>query len=193
MRRRRMMACISCSQNAIDIPNKGYETFGSRVPTLSGIMEALRDPNIRTVGMYGPSGVGKTMLVKEVGRRAKEAKLFDSIVLLFVSRTPILEKLRLKVTRPYPFVGTSKPKTDNILIILNDLWESLDLEDIGSASDKKGYKLLLTSRFQEVICNDMSLEKCFLLDAFPDNEATNLFTKKIRGSIQDSDLQPLAT
>ena len=87
------MACISCSWNGIDIRNKGYETFGSRVPTLNGIMEALRDPNIRTVGMYDPSGVGKTMLVKGVGRRAKEAKLFDSIALLFVSRTPILEKL----------------------------------------------------------------------------------------------------
>lgn len=55
------------------------------------------------------------------------------------------------------------------------------------------YKLLLTSRFQEVLCNDMGLEKCFLLDALPDNEATNLFAKKIRGSIQDSDLQRLAT
>ena len=56
------------------ISNKGYEAFESRRSILEGVMEALKDENISTTGDYGMGGVGKTMLVKEVAKRALEDK-----------------------------------------------------------------------------------------------------------------------
>jgi putative protein kinase ArgK-like GTPase of G3E family len=37
------------------------------------------------IGLYGMGGVGKTTLVKEVGRRAKESKLFDEVLMATLS------------------------------------------------------------------------------------------------------------
>ena len=50
--------------------NKGYEAFESRMPTITGVLEALKDPNINRIGVHGMGGVGKTMLVKEVDRKS---------------------------------------------------------------------------------------------------------------------------
>ena len=62
--------------NSIKI--KGYETFETRTPTLLGINEALRDVGVSMIGVYGMSGVGKTMLVREVARQAHSEKIQSS-------------------------------------------------------------------------------------------------------------------
>ena len=46
--------------------NRGYDAFESRMTALTGVLEALKDPNINKIGVYGTGGIGKTMLVKEV-------------------------------------------------------------------------------------------------------------------------------
>ncbi|KAJ6752281.1 hypothetical protein OIU85_002685 [Salix viminalis] len=49
------------------------------------IMKALKDDNVNMIGLYGMGGVGKTSLVEEVHRRAKETQLFDEVLLATVS------------------------------------------------------------------------------------------------------------
>lgn len=76
------------------ISNKGCEAFESRRSISEGVMEALKDENISTIGDYGMGGMGKTMLVKEVAKQALEDKLFDEVVTVVVSRTPDLKKIQ---------------------------------------------------------------------------------------------------
>ena len=49
-----------------------YVTFESRMSTVKGLMEALRDTNINVIGVWGMPGAGKTTIVTEVVWQAKE-------------------------------------------------------------------------------------------------------------------------
>ncbi|XP_021911830.1 probable disease resistance protein At1g61190 [Carica papaya] len=61
--------------------SKGYEAFESRKHTMNGITETLKDPNVNMVGVYGMGGVGKTTLVKEVAKKAKQDGIFNMVVM----------------------------------------------------------------------------------------------------------------
>ncbi|KAL6323241.1 hypothetical protein AAG906_029248 [Vitis piasezkii] len=56
---------------------KDYEAFQSRESTFNQIMEALRNEDMRMLGVWGMGGVGKTTLVKQVAQQAEEDKLFN--------------------------------------------------------------------------------------------------------------------
>uniref|UniRef100_A0A2N9GLD7 AAA+ ATPase domain-containing protein n=1 Tax=Fagus sylvatica TaxID=28930 RepID=A0A2N9GLD7_FAGSY len=147
--------------------NKGYEAFESRRTALTAILEALKDPNINKIGVYGTGGMGKTMLVKEVVAQAQKDKLFDKYPFVVVSQDPKLEKIQREIADQLDLnldVESEPVKADllrkrlqqeKILIVIDDIWKSLDLEALGFpfGNDKTGCKILLTSRFHNVLRN----------------------------------------
>ncbi|ESR46406.1 hypothetical protein CICLE_v10002052mg [Citrus x clementina] len=80
--------------------------FESRKSTLKEILDALSNRNFNMIGVYGMGGIGKTTLVKEVGRQVKENNLFEKVISSRVSQTPqtkniqgeIAEKIGLELT-----------------------------------------------------------------------------------------------
>ena len=91
------------------LPNKDFMHSSPTKSALDQIIEALKDDNVNMIGLYGVGGVGKTTLAKEVGKHANELKLFDSVVMVIVSKTPdsinlqgqIAEKLGLSLRESY--------------------------------------------------------------------------------------------
>nr|CAN77510.1 hypothetical protein VITISV_036215 [Vitis vinifera] len=73
---------------------RGYEALESRMSTLNQIMEALRDGDDNMIGVWGMGGVGKTTLVEQVAKHAKEQKLFDEVVMASVFQNPDLRKIQ---------------------------------------------------------------------------------------------------
>ncbi|TXG65740.1 hypothetical protein EZV62_007015 [Acer yangbiense] len=67
---------------------KGYEAFESRMPTLKNILDALSNPDVKMVGIYGSGGIGKTMLAREIAGQAEDKKLFDVIAFAKVAVKP---------------------------------------------------------------------------------------------------------
>ncbi|XP_060670427.1 disease resistance protein At4g27190-like [Ziziphus jujuba] len=64
------------------------------------------------------------------------------------------------------------------LIILDDIWnDKLKLEDVGIVfeSDQKRCKILMTSRFERVLGNNMGVDKNFKVDILSEDEARNWF------------------
>ncbi|KAI9186093.1 hypothetical protein LWI28_013699 [Acer negundo] len=187
--------------------NKFYEAFESRMLTLNDILNALSNPNVNMIGVYGTGGVGKTTLVKEAARQAQRRKLFDEVVFAVVSQTPDVKKIQGEIADGLglAFFEESESgrarrlcarlKKDNkILIILDDIWSILDLEIIGvpCGDDNKGCKVLLISRSLDVLSNGMDSQTNYLVGILQEKEAWSLFKKMAGNCVEDRDVQPVA-
>ncbi|XP_022719668.1 uncharacterized protein LOC111277501 [Durio zibethinus] len=185
-------------------PVEDYEAFESRSNPLNRVMEALEDDNFNIIGVYGMGGVGKTTLVKEVARQAKEKQLLDEVVLVAVTQNPgniqneIAEKLGLKFDETSIDVRGSRlrgrlKKEKKVLIILDDIWEPLDLEALGipSRDEHKGCKILMTSRKLDVL-KSMNSQKNLPIDILKGDESWKLFKNMAGDIVERSDLQSTA-
>ncbi|XP_034707044.1 probable disease resistance protein At4g27220 [Vitis riparia] len=183
------------------------EALESRMLTLNEVMEALRDAKINKIGVWGLGGVGKTTLVKQVAEQAAQEKLFDKVVTTEVLETPDLKKIQGELA---DFLGmkfeeeTEKGRAarlyqrmneeKTILIILDDIWAKLDLEKIGipSPDHHKGCKLVLTSRNEHILSNEMDTQKDFRVQPLQEDETWILFKNTAGDSIENPELQPIA-
>uniref|UniRef100_A0A3N7FWT9 AAA+ ATPase domain-containing protein n=1 Tax=Populus trichocarpa TaxID=3694 RepID=A0A3N7FWT9_POPTR len=161
-------------------------------------MKALKDDNVNMIGLYGMGGVGKTTLVKEVGRRAKESQLFPEVLMATVSQNPNVIGIqdRMADSLHLKFEKTSKEgraselwqrlQGKKMLIILDDVWKHIDLKEIGIpfGDDHRGCKILLTTRVQG-ICFSMECQQKVLLRVLPEDEAWDLF--RINAGLRDGD------
>ncbi|KAK8508870.1 hypothetical protein V6N12_034972 [Hibiscus sabdariffa] len=189
------------------IVHTGFETFKSRERLFNHIMDSLKDSTTTMIGVHGMPGVGKTSLVREVERQLQEVKLFDSVVMVTVSQTPdinkiqdqIAESLGLKLEEISQVIRARRlcerlKKEEDVLIILDDLWKKLDLEEVGIpfGSQHKGCKILLTSRNKNVLCNEMDATETFVVGDLDEEEAWELFKKMAGDCVESADLRPTA-
>ncbi|KAG4149622.1 hypothetical protein ERO13_D05G345200v2 [Gossypium hirsutum] len=167
------------------------------------IIEALKDENINMIGLWGMGGVGKTTLAREVGSQAQKLNLFDKVVITTVSQKPNLERIQGQIAQYIGFAMKNEQgrrsvqelwlrlkNEPRILIILDDIWESINLKEkigIPIGDDHKGCKVLLTTHRQQV-CQAMDCQNVVQLGCLNDDEAWTLFEKKagLDGSSDDS-------
>ncbi|KAM7489538.1 hypothetical protein LguiB_027022 [Lonicera macranthoides] len=190
----------------------GFGGFVSRSLIIRDLMKAIKDDNVHTIGIWGMGGVGKTTMAKEVIKRVRNEGIFDELVMVVVSQKPDLKKVQgdiaellgLKLEEQSLFaragqlhkrltqkLPNSKPK--KILIILDDVWTNLDLEEVGiiSANDHNICKILLTSREKDV-CDQMRTDRTYPINVLEMEEACNLFQETARISPGATDLFPIA-
>eukprot|EP00258_Populus_trichocarpa_P033498 XP_024449517.1 probable disease resistance protein At1g61300 [Populus trichocarpa] len=180
------------------LTSKEFTPSESSKEALEQIMKALKDDNVNMIGLYGMGGVGKTTLVKEVGRRAKESQLFPEVLMATVSQNPNVIGIqdRMADSLHLKFEKTSKEgraselwqrlQGKKMLIILDDVWKHIDLKEIGIpfGDDHRGCKILLTTRVQG-ICFSMECQQKVLLRVLPEDEAWDLF--RINAGLRDGD------
>ncbi|XP_028780999.1 putative disease resistance protein At3g15700 [Neltuma alba] len=184
---------------------RGSDQLESRNLVKKDVVLSLKDPKISKIGVYGISGVGKTTLVKEVAKQVKDDKLFVAVVMVTISQTNLertqdeiaaqlglhLEGMTSSSERANSLCERIK-KEKTILIILDDLWEKIDLEKLGIPSldthgkvdsekmgvppkdDYEGCKLLLTSRSQDILQKN-DAQKNFPLQVLNGEESWKLF------------------
>ncbi|TYG71530.1 hypothetical protein ES288_D05G404100v1 [Gossypium darwinii] len=157
------------------------------------IIEALKDENINMIGLWGIGGVGKTTLAREVGSQAQKLKLFNKVVITVVSQKPNFERIQDQIAQYIGFDMKNEQgrrseqelwlrlkNEPRILIIVDDIWESINLKEkigIPIGDDHKGCKVLLTTRRQQV-CQAMDCQNVVQLGCLNDDEAWTLFEKK---------------
>ncbi|KAI9082207.1 hypothetical protein K1719_035630 [Acacia pycnantha] len=181
--------------------SRNFVNFQSRKLVSDQLLLALQDNGVRMIGLYGMGGSGKTTLVKEVGKRAKELKLFDRVIFTTVSQTLTIRKIQGEIADDLSLtlleegdVGRAKRLSMRLgggernLIILDDVWAMIDLEVVGIPYSV-GCKVLLTTRLLEV-CDLMKCDRDVPLHLLDEKESWTLFQKHAR--IEDESLDSLA-
>ncbi|KAF3960753.1 hypothetical protein CMV_014557 [Castanea mollissima] len=194
----------STQEGGTVLSNRGYEEFESRRLILTGVLEALKNPNITRIGVDGMGGIGKTMLVKEVLKQAKEDKLFNKYLFVVVSNPPDLKRIQREIAEILGLTLDEQSESvragrlsrrlldEKILLVMDDIWKPIELEALGISfgDDKKGSKLLLTSRFHKVLSNGMDTQKQFTVGFLSDDEAGNLFEGIVGKFAKTPEFQP---
>ncbi|KAL6201154.1 hypothetical protein ACLB2K_024869 [Fragaria x ananassa] len=187
---------------------RNYEAIDSRTSTATAVINELRNSNTYMIGVYGIGGVGKTTLVKEVKYQLATSgeKLFDEVVMIRdLKHDPSIERIQKEMAEKLglelPENGTPAGRADLIsnrikdkktLVILDDVWEIIDLEAVGLPR-MATLKILLTSRTRLVLAKDMGTQKEFPLEVLNEEESWRLFQKMAGDIVEKPNIQTIAT
>ncbi|KAB2607398.1 disease resistance protein [Pyrus ussuriensis x Pyrus communis] len=185
-----------------------FEAFEATRQAMDGVMKALKDNNVTVIAVHGMGGIGKTTLVKHVGLQACKDKLFDHVIMAVISQNPNLvkiqqqlaEMLALNLNEQTEIARAARLKErimrgKKILIILDDIWKTIDLSLIGIPDHYElqncNSKVLLTTRIWN-ICHTMKSQKKIHLDILSKEDSWALFVKKANMSFQSTNFYDTA-
>ncbi|XP_023760073.1 uncharacterized protein LOC111908478 [Lactuca sativa] len=186
-------------------PSSDYNDFESREHTFRKALEALGSNHTsHMVALWGMGGVGKTTMMKRLKKIIKEKRTFHYIVLVVIKENmdlisiqdAVADYLDMKLIESNEseradklregFQAKSDGGKNRFLIILDDVWQSVDMEDIGlSPFPNQGvdFKVLLTSENKDV-CAKMGVEANLIFDVkfLTEEEAQSLFYQFVKVS-----------
>nr|XP_028962664.1 disease resistance protein At4g27190-like isoform X2 [Malus domestica] len=191
-------------QDVSVVSDKHYEPFDSRTLTVKKIMDELRIPNTDLILVYGIGGVGKTTLVEEVLRQAVKEKLFADAVMVRSVQNPdpegIQKEIAIKLGMEVKESETmsiraprlcDRVKDKKVLVILDNILESIDLQSVGLPC-LPTCRILLTSRTRKLLSSERS-RKDFELRVLNEEEAWRLFETKAGDVVKNPDIRTVAT
>ncbi|XP_044466433.1 probable disease resistance protein At4g27220 isoform X2 [Mangifera indica] len=164
--------------------------------------------NVRTtkIAVIGTGGIGKTTVLKALINFPGTKGMFDVVISVTVSRYWNTRKVQNEVLRQLS-LGCEYSETDaevaerlykvlkgkKFLLILDDVWEQINLEAVGipSPSSENGCKIVIASRKFDV-CHDMNLFKVVEVKSISWKEARELFYEQVSRDIPLSDIKTIA-
>ncbi|KAL8513522.1 hypothetical protein ACS0TY_012840 [Phlomoides rotata] len=174
----------------LDILERPTSEFKSRKEIEEDIMAILRDKKVKIMGICGMGGIGKTTLAKKVMSRVREEKLFDKSVMAVVSQDVDKEKIQGEIAENLGLELKEKSLSarakilcsrlmngERVLIVLDDVWECLKLEELG-IPEKDGCSILLTSRDRGVLAR-MDAKRICKMETLTEEEALSFFKEKL--------------
>ncbi|XP_058074900.1 disease resistance protein At4g27190-like [Magnolia sinica] len=175
--------------------------------SLQKVMSALSDENTKIIGVWGMGGVGKTTLVKNVNNELQGTQQFNKVIMVIVSENVDIKRIQGDIAKRLGFTlldGTSESsrasdlrtrlmQEEKFLIILDDLWERLDLADVGipSTNSLEGCKIIFTTRNEDV-CQGMESQVDIQVKVLSEEESWKLFKEKAGAVVDNSSLQSKA-
>ncbi|GAY63777.1 hypothetical protein CUMW_228360 [Citrus unshiu] len=170
-----------------------FMSFETTELACNQIIEALKKESTKIVGLHGLGGVGKTTLAKFAGNQLRQQKIFDDVGIATISRDPNIINVQSELVKSLGWALTEKDEKDGadrlrlmfseskrrkILIILDDVWNELDLQTVGiPVGDRDNCcKILLTTRLQPV-CDRMGCDTRIQLGVLKREEGLALLRK----------------
>nr|XP_017186273.2 disease resistance protein At4g27190-like [Malus domestica]XP_017186275.2 disease resistance protein At4g27190-like [Malus domestica]XP_017186279.2 disease resistance protein At4g27190-like [Malus domestica]XP_028943690.1 disease resistance protein At4g27190-like [Malus domestica]XP_028943691.1 disease resistance protein At4g27190-like [Malus domestica]XP_028943692.1 disease resistance protein At4g27190-like [Malus domestica]XP_028943693.1 disease resistance protein At4g27190-like [Malus d len=185
-----------------------FEAFEATRQAMDQVMKALKDDNVTVIAVHGMGGIGKTTMVKHVGVQVGKGKLFDHVIMAVVSQNPNLVKIQqqlaemldLNLNQQTEIARAARLKErimrgKKILIILDDIWKTIDLSLIGIPDHYElqncKAKVLLTTRIRNV-CHAMKSQEKIHLNILSEEDSWALFVKKANRSFESTNFYDIA-
>ncbi|XP_073037426.1 disease resistance protein SUMM2-like [Primulina eburnea] len=84
-------------------PIESDNRFLTRKSVEEKIIATLQDRDVKIVGLCGMGGVGKTTMVRRIGKLVKEKKMFDVIVMAVVTQHPDKKRIQNQIAELLDF------------------------------------------------------------------------------------------
>ncbi|XP_058106497.1 probable disease resistance protein At5g63020 [Magnolia sinica] len=162
---------------------------------LEQIWESLMDQEVRTIGVYGMGGVGKTTIMTHIFNKIQSSRIFGLAIWVTVSNDSNIERLQNGIAREigldisYEDDEMRRSKKlfealkhrEKFVIILDDMWKSFPLEKVG-IPEGNTFKIVLTTRSKNV-CQGMKCQKKFEVEVLSREEAWELFKERLGADV----------
>ncbi|KAL5726082.1 hypothetical protein ACHQM5_009153 [Ranunculus cassubicifolius] len=184
------------------VGTEDFNAFASRDSTAKEILKAILDDATNLLGVHGMPGVGKTALIKAIAKQVKEEQLFQEVVVVVVSQNSSMIKLQGDIAEALDMSLTGEnlsrraerlferlnQDTKTTLVILDDVWESIKLSEVGLPYKNKGKccKVVFTTRFGDV-CDKMEADTKMEVAILSEEDSWILFCQK-SGNVEDSSI-----
>ncbi|KAK3424029.1 hypothetical protein EUGRSUZ_F00786 [Eucalyptus grandis] len=186
------------TQGVEDLMRQGKGLFEARETKVSKllkekmVLEFLAGNEISRLGIYGMGGVGKTTIMVYVHNRLLEEANYGNVLWITVSQDfntrrlqdDLWKGLGLGIIQEWDLrkraaiLSNCLTKRGKYTIILDDLWECVDLEEVGIPIKADGLKLVLSTRSFNVCCQ-MHCEKKIKIEPLSHIEAQSLFLEEL--------------
>ncbi|XP_017980472.1 PREDICTED: probable disease resistance protein At5g63020 [Theobroma cacao] len=156
------------------------------------IWTCLMDDDIRRIGVWGMGGLGKTTIMKIINNRlSKMTEKFNIVIWITVSKEMNISKIQNGILRA---IGEELREDEDetiragklfewlnekgrYVLILDDLWDKLSLEEVGIPKPSNGSKLVVTTRMLDV-CRYLGCRE-IRMPNLPKQDAWSLFLEKV--------------
>ncbi|XP_077221976.1 disease resistance protein At4g27190-like [Tasmannia lanceolata] len=197
------VAVCSSPPRVLEMPTTSTHGHESYEETL---WRCLHDENYSMVCVHGMGGVGKTTLMKTINNKLLGTQDFKVVIWVTVSKDLNIERTQLAIGGKLGllFGGDedqesrgrkifARLKNSRYVLMLDDLWEEIILDDVGIPKPDKENKckIVLSTRFLRV-SNAMDVDMQFKVKTLGGEEAWNLFHEKTGEVVLLPDIQALA-
>nr|GMC89210.1 disease resistance protein At4g27190-like [Ipomoea batatas] len=175
---------------------------------LAKMMDLLKSEEYKRIGVWGMGGVGKTTLVKNLNNELTDDPTFNIVIWVVVSQNATVESIQSKIAERLELHMMNKEvskesmasrlynklKGERFLLILDDIWEEIDLDVVGipRPNEHTDNKIILTTRDFNV-CQQMLTDIDFQMGRLHPEEAWKLFRETVEEEVVDDDqIKPMA-
>jgi disease resistance protein RPS2 len=196
--------CGNINRNSFGVEERPTQPTIGQEEMLEKAWNRLMEDRVGIMGLHGMGGVGKTTLFKKIHNKfAKMSSRFDIVIWIVVSKGAKLSKLQEDIAEKLHLcddLWKNKNESDKatdihrvlkgkrFVLMLDDIWEKVDLEAIGVPypSEVNKCKVAFTTRDQKV-CGEMGDHKPMQVKCLEPEDAWELFKNKVGDNTLRSD------